>query len=81
MVRNRTANAAQPKGSRSSILLVSAKLESAAEWSAIGPENRGVRNDGRSIRPLSAIPPLAQLVEVARSIGGSNPLRGTILAL
>jgi hypothetical protein len=41
MARNRTANAAQAKASGSSILPVSA-MESTAEWSAIGPENRGV---------------------------------------
>jgi hypothetical protein len=69
MVQHRFAKPAQPKGSRSSILLVSAKLESAAEWSAIGPENRGVRNDGRSIRPLSAITRLALCTDAARKRG------------
>ena len=65
MVRNRIANAAKLKSYGSSILPVSANSESAAEWSAIGPENRGVLQDGRSIRPLSAnfLPGLAQLVE------------------
>lgn len=39
-----------PKGVASSSLAVSAKLEGTAKWLATGPESRGVRNDGRSIR-------------------------------
>lgn len=39
------------------------RLESAAEWSATGLENRGIRKDGSSILPLSAMVNVAQSVE------------------